>query len=364
MFLTVVIFIFILGLLIFAHELGHFILAKRAGVRVEEFAFGFPPRIWSKKKKETTYSINLIPLGGFVRLFGEDGSDSENKKSFAAKSVFTRFKIIIAGVVFNLVLAFFIFMVYFSLQGPTITVDPIKYAQKDKINSQVMIMETVPGSVAASLDLKPGDIIEAINGKKIQLSNEVSEIVASRPNKKTSFTFRREGEEKTEIVVLGEKDGKGFLGVSMFDNVSQAAYPWYLIPYLALRDTGGVFVLIVKFIFVFLRDLVTEGKAPTEAGVGPIGIFILTKEFIKLGFVSLLRFIALLSINLSLINILPFPALDGGRILFLAIEKFRGGKKLKPKIEAAIHMVGFFIIILLIVLITYKDVLRFIVNKQ
>jgi regulator of sigma E protease len=359
--ITIIVFVIILGLLIFAHEFGHFIYAKRAGVKVFEFGFGFPPRIIGKKYKGTIYSINAIPLGGFVKIFGEEGEGANKRDSFASRSVWQRFKIIIAGVFFNILLAIIILSIYFWTGGPTIASDPTDYTSENNVSFETMVWQTEPDSPAQRAGLEQGDVLLIISGEKVTDFSVVSDIVKASPNQTINLEISRQKETKDLAIQLADKDGQGYLGVEAIENYTSAHYPWWKVPYIAVMETVKIIWVILSFLFIYLKNLFVKAQVPKDIA-GPVGIFILTREAVKLGFGQVMRFIALLSINLAIINILPLPALDGGRILFLIIEKIRG-KKVTPRVENLVHSVGFVALIVLILLITYQDVVKFVLKR-
>ncbi|MCX6811192.1 MAG: RIP metalloprotease RseP, partial [Candidatus Berkelbacteria bacterium] len=357
----IVVFILILGILIFAHEFGHFICAKRAGVKIIEFGFGFPPRIYGRKYKGTIYSINAIPLGGFVRIYGEEGKRVGKRDSFASRSIWERFKILAAGVFFNILLAILILSIYFWMGGPTIASDPTSYTSPSKVTFETMVWQAEKGSPAESAGLERGDVLLAINGQKVTDFSVVSDIVKKNPNQTVNIEILRQKEDKNIAALLADKNGQGFLGVQAIENYLSAHYPWWKVPYIAVVETARIIWVILSFLFMYLKDLIFKSQVPKDLA-GPVGIFVLTREAVKLGAAEVMRFIALLSINLAIINILPLPALDGGRILFIFIEKIRG-KKVTPKTENMVHTIGFAALLVLILLITYQDVIKFVLKK-
>ena len=360
-FLTIFVFILILGVLIFAHEFGHFIYAKRAGVKVQEFGFGFPPRIYGKKHKGTIYSINAIPLGGFVKIYGEEGEGVGKKDSFTSRSVLQRFKILVAGVFFNILLAIFILSIYFWMGGPTIVSLPTNYTSPSKVTFETMVWQTDNDSPAQKAGLEQGDVLVGINGQKVTDFSVVSDTVKKNPNQTINLEVTRQKEDKNLTILIADKNGQGFLGVQAIENYTSAHYPWWKVPYIAVVETAKIIWIILTFLFIYLKNLFVKAEVPKDLA-GPVGIFILTREAVKLGIAEILRFTALLSINLAIINILPLPALDGGRVLFLIIEKVRG-KKVTPKVENIVHTIGFAALIVLILLITYQDVLKFVLKR-
>ncbi len=357
MILTIVVFLLILGLLIFVHELGHFIMAKRAGAKVEEFGFGFPPRVFGKKVGETIYSLNLIPLGGFVKILGEGGEERKNPKSFANKSIFQRFKVLIAGVVMNLVLAAVLLSIGFSLGLPTI----VEEGKEGIGEAKIQIVSVAPNSPAAAAGIKIGDEIRQLTINKLQFAinsvEKVQNLTKDYAGREITLGIKRGG-ENLEFKLAPRKvppEGEGPMGVALA-KVALISYPWYKAIWLGFITTLN---LIFAFILAFaklLKDLIFGGILTAEVS-GPVGIAVLTSQMTKLGFIYVLQFTAIISINLAIINAFPFPALDGGRILFLVIEKIKGSP-VSQKLERMVHTAGFIFLMGLIVLITFRDIRR------
>ncbi|OGZ35402.1 MAG: RIP metalloprotease RseP [Candidatus Portnoybacteria bacterium RIFCSPLOWO2_01_FULL_43_11] len=360
MFLTIIIFILILGILIFAHELGHFITAKRAGIKVDEFGFGFPPRIFGVKKGETTYSLNLFPIGGFVKIYGEEGEGRDDIRSFSSKSLSRRAIIIAAGVTMNLVLAALLLSLGHWVGLPSMIDDE---ANGNLNNPQVQIIETAKDSPVEKAGIKIGDTIASL---KLKVENEKLEI--SRVAEVREFTEAHRGEEVVVIIQRGDEilektlvlrenppEGEGPLGAALV-RTAIVSYPWYKAIILGITSTVNLIWVIIAAFLSIIWNLITTGRLITEIA-GPVGIFTLTSQAAKLGFIYVLQFTALLSINLAIINILPFPALDGGRLLFLFIEKIKGSP-VSQKIEKIIHTAGFIILILLMLAVTWRDVVK------
>jgi len=360
-FLTILIFILVLGVLIFAHELGHFIFAKRAGIKVEEFGMGFPPRIFGKTYKGTLYSLNLFPIGGFVKIYGEDGEGRDQKESFASRNAWTRFKIIFAGVLFNIILSILLLAIYFWLGGPTIITPPTKYTTADKTVSEILVWQAESNTPASESGFERGDIILEVAGTKVENFKELEDVLSSKIDQDIEIKVSRDKEEKSLNARVAEKNGKGFLGIRGIDNYLSATYPWWKVPYIAVVESFKLLYAIIAILYIYLKDLIVESKAPADIS-GPVGIFIITKEIVKLGAKEVIRFAAVLSLNLVILNFLPIPGLDGGRAFFILLEKIRG-KKIEPRLEAIIHGVGFAFLIALFLLITYSDVIKFIIKK-
>jgi len=380
---TVLIFIVILGLLVFVHELGHFLVARRNGVFAEEFGFGFPPRIvglykakngrkkvvWGSKEVEssdTVYSLNWIPLGGFVKIKGEDGEPSssagrekKDPKSFASKKPLIRMRILAAGVAMNFVLAAVLLSVGYFIGIPQAVEDATNGNLK---NEKIQILETVKGSPAESMGIKIGDrIVGAIGANnnllKFNTVEEVQNFINARKGQKISLDIKR-GNETIKLSGTPRQEfpaSEGALGISLL-KTAEVSYPWYDAIWRGAKSTFDLAGLILTAFGSLLWKLVM-GKSVGMDVSGPVGIAVLTGQVAKLGFVYILQFTALLSVNLAIINILPIPALDGGRILFILIEKLKGSA-VSQKFEQRAHNIGFALLITLMILVTVRDVAR------
>lgn len=358
MLITAIVFIIILGLLVFVHELGHFLMAKRSGIKVEEFAFGFPPRIFAIKRGETEYAINLLPIGGYVRMLGEDEdatkAEKSNPRSFAHQSPWVRSKVVVAGVVMNVILAWLLVSIGFML-GMSPLVSEADSIPRAKVTHEVAISGVLEGSVASEIGLKPGDAVLSINDTQITSQKQLIEYTTSNRGKDIKLVVDRKGEQKTFSAVLGS--GEYPLGAALVDQ-SKAKLPIWWAPIYAIWETLKAVGLIFVAILDFFRQLFVSRAVP-EGAAGPVGLFQLTRTILDYGFAALLSFAAMISINLAIVNILPIPALDGGRLLFIILEKINKGKKVvNAQIENAAHTVGFVLLILLIIAITYSDILK------
>ena len=532
--ITVIAFVLVFSVLVLIHELGHFVMAKRAGIKVEEFGFGLPPRIWGKKKGETIYSINWIPFGGFVRMLGEDSSDpkmAKKKRSFAAAPMRARIKVVVAGVVMNFFLAWLLLTIGFTagmqpLLGPDdvlpavsegmieivegakiqevvegsfadqvgfeagdvlVSVDgqpvsaegfgslSIKPFVEYKVNREgevfsfepleenfgevqelglvfsdfapfprvkvfdvaetselyqagirdgdyivavndqqvytveefeklirgeqvveylvyrdglrekflvqagderrVVISRLVPGEVAAEVGLQPADVIVSVNGKRFYDSLDLIEFVKGNADQTLGFMVERNGEEifyelqpseegvigvfLSELISYSGKQHFSLYNVDLLSSVVEIKdqqYPLLEAGYQAVTESFRMSKLTAEMFVGVVVNLVTGGGVPDNVA-GPVGIAQMTHTFLQEGLISLLRFVAILSLSLAVINILPFPALDGGRLLFILVELLLG-RKVDQKLESTIHALGYILILLLIVLVTYNDIVR------
>src|SRR3972149_2611820 len=351
MFLGIIFVIIFLSILILVHELGHFLTAKKFGLLVEEFGFGLPPKIWKKKIGETVYSINALPFGGFVKILGEDGANSgsrEKERSFVNLSIGKRAIIIAAGVLMNFLLGWIVLSIIFMIGIPQV----------------VLITEIKQNSPAAEISLKTGDQIIEINSVKIATDNknifgseQVIKIINENRGKETAIKIKRNGEiiDFSVIPRINPPAGEGSLGISLID----AGLPKQNI-LISFWEGLKASLILIKTIALAIFDLIAKafiGKASLEAITGPIGIVKITSQAGSLGFVYLLQLLALISLNLAVINIFPFPALDGGRLIFLGIEKIKGSP-LNHKFEKITNAIGFGILIFLMLIITIKDIIR------
>jgi len=374
MLLTLVAFVLILSILIFVHEFGHFIVAKKTGIKVEEFGFGYPPRIWGKKIGETIYSINALPVGGFVKLLGEElGEEIDEKekgRTFYSKSKKVRVVTLLAGVTMNFVLAVAVFSIIYTQIGiPTKT---------DKV-MVVGIAENSPADVAG---LNENDIIIAADGRNVTDNDSFIQITKEKAGQKLVLEVKRNQDNPCQQKVLGGvpgmeiscRDGnllvtvfprenppvgEGPLGVAI-SQMEMKFYPFWQMPIRGsiegFKEAFAWTRLILKSLVEMIVQLVTLGKIPQDVA-GPIGIFQVTSGVVKSGYLTVLQFLGMLSINLAIINVLPFPALDGGRLIFIGYEAITR-RRPKPSFERTINTAGMVFLIFLILLITINDILR------
>ena len=350
--LTLIIFFAILLVLVLSHEFGHFLFAKLAGVKVEEFAFGFPPRIGSFWKGETRYSFNLVPLGGFVKIFGEEGEEASDPRSFSARPFGTKFAIIAAGVFFNFLLAYFLLSAGFMLGTPTALDDA-----DPNPSAEIKITEIQRGSPAGLAGLLPGDTLVSLNALEAKKISEVQAFINGHKGQTLKISVKRGGEVLAyEAQIRSEvKPGEGALGIAMARfGVEKLSF----FPALAkgLKTAADLTALTARALARFFGELFT-GRSSFETVSGPVGIVGIVGDFSRFGFLFLIQLTALLSVNLALINIIPFPGLDGGRAFFLILEKLKGSP-FHWKFTRAVHAAGFIFLLLLMILVTYHDILK------
>ncbi|MFH1522427.1 MAG: RIP metalloprotease RseP [Patescibacteria group bacterium] len=374
MLLTIIIFILVLSLLVFVHELGHFWVARKFGVKAEEFGFGFPPRIWGIYKskegawktvkgkskvedaKSTIYSVNLIPLGGFVKL-GEDDASSNDPKHFINRPIWQRFFILSAGVSMNVILAAVLISIGLMIGLPQVLDESLisKAQVKDR---KIQVVQVIPDSPAEKAGLKMADFIISINEKSFISDQELQDYVSGLAGQELTYKVKR-GQE--EIILkttpeIREETGRAGIGIAIV-TTGLVKYPWFIAIWEGIKTTIFlIWFIIIAFYELFKGLILGHGLSADIAG--PVGIAAFTGQVARMGFIYLLQFTALLSINLAIINFLPFPALDGGRALFLLIEKMKGSP-VKREIEAVIHNLGFALLMVLVLVVTFRDVARF-----
>lgn len=364
--MTIIIFLLVLALLIFVHELGHFLAAKFFGVRVDEFAIGFPPRIFSFTYGETTYALNLIPFGGYVKIFGEDPSEDsingpDSNRSLVHKPKRIQAAVLVAGVTFNMVLAWFLFSVAFLIGFP------LSGSMLDKFpgaETQTIISGVLPDSGAATAGVVPGDkllFVKNQNGDKITITSveELKPLVTQIAPAPLTLGLSTVNGDK-EVVVVPSQDLLGLsnewaLGIGV-EKIGVVKASWYQAPILGAQLTYHTTTSMI----VGLGDLVKAiagGMSLTDAVVGPVGIAGMVGDATALGLVYLISFTAFISINLAILNLVPFPALDGGRVFFLVIEWIKGSP-LNPKISNTLNLVGFILLLTFMLYVTWGDILR------
>ncbi len=364
--MNIVIFIIILLVLVLVHEFGHFFTAKKFGIRVDEFGFGFPPKVFGYKYGETEYSLNLLPIGGFVKIFGEDPNEENTNgldagRSFVNKAKWKQAIVLCAGVIANLLLAWLLFSIGFMSGLPTSVSGESAGYKLDNINLTVVsVLEKSPAQMAG---LRSGDKIVTLANGKDSVSDinpdTLKSFILSHGNKEINIGYMR-GQNKeiisTVIIPTINKTNKQpEIGISM-DMIGTVKLPFFT----ALKEGMALTWFITKGTVLGLYTLIVEGlqgKGSFSSVTGPVGMVGIVGDAYQFGFVYLLSFMALISINLAVINLLPFPALDGGRLFFLLIEKIKGSR-INPKIANTVNMIGFCILIILMLAVTYHDVVK------
>ena len=375
MLMTAIIFFLLLSVLVLVHEFGHFITARKFGVGAEEFGLGFPPRLfgwyrntqgkgiffWGNREitdaPKTVYSFNLIPIGGFVKIKGENGEGTNDPTSFAAQKIWKRCIILSAGVIMNIILAAVIIIIGLAAGLPQALEGATFPAGVQITDRRIQILSVLPKTPAESAKLQAGDIIASIDGKQFATYEELQKYVANKAGKVLKYEIIRGKDDSIKSItpqIMTETKQAG-IGVSIAET-GIVRYPWYRAIPEGLKFTA----LLLWAIIVGLATVISRlfsGHSVSADVTGPVGIAALTGQMADMGFAYLAQFGAMLSLNLAVINFIPFPALDGGRVLFLIIEKIKG-KPVKQQTEAIIHNIGFIILIGLIILVTYKDIIK------
>ena len=371
-------------MLVLVHEFGHFFTAKGFGIKVDEFGFGFPPKLFSFKRGETEYSFNLLPLGGFVKIFGEsvdeanllevgflDKEETPEKIELAERSLANKPKwqqaiVLFAGIFANFLLAWILFSVGFMSGLPTSVGSKLTSYKLQDVN--LVIVSILPNSPAENAGLRMGDKIINIQGLPARGVDENNFTTFLNPETIKSYVVDGGGKEidigyirgeNTEVniakIIPKETNGEFTIGISM-DEIGTAKLPFFS----AFSEGISLTLFMTKNTAIGLFTLIADGlrgQGSLSSVAGPVGMVGIVGNAYEFGFVYLLSFTALISINLAIINLIPFPALDGGRLFFLLIEKIKGSR-INPKIANTANMIGFGILILLMVVITYHDIVK------
>ncbi|MDD4976920.1 MAG: M50 family metallopeptidase [Bacteriovorax sp.] len=346
--MDLIIFIVALSILVLVHEWGHFIAARKTGVKVEEFGLGLPPRMIGKKIKGTIYSLNWLPIGGFCKLYGEDPTspgNSDKSESFFYKKPWQKLIIVLGGVLMNLVLAIVVFSVVYAILGVPKEIEKVKV---------VGVTENSPAQIAG---LKEGDWIVSVDGVQVSSSDQLTNEVAKYKGKSVDLEINGDKLVKVEVRE-NPPEGEGAMGVAI-SNMEMIKLPWYRF----YEGIGAGFQeayywgkIIVVGVGNMLGNLFS-GQVPKDVA-GPIGMYEATSSINKnQGFLAVVHFFGIVSVNLAVVNVLPFPALDGGRIIFVLYEMI-SRRKANQKVEAVVNNVGMMILLALIVLVTVGDVVR------
>jgi regulator of sigma E protease len=361
--MTVILFLLILAVLIFVHELGHFVSAKLFGIRVDEFAIGFPPKVFGWKMGETQYSLNTIPLGGYVKIFGEDPDDEsmngpDSKRSFVNASKWKQIVLLLSGIFMNIVFAWLLISISFNFGLLTSVEDQYK----DKVeNVSVIILSVLKDSPSDKVGLKQGDsILEIDSGTTKIISPTVTEVqnIIAESKDNINIEYKRGSATGTVNIIAkdGVVEGKKAIGISM-TLVGTVKFDFFQSFYEGAKLTAIETLNIGKGIYVFVIGAFSGRSDLLSQVTGPIGIEGMVGQARSMGVSYLLGFIAMISINLAMINLVPFPALDGGRVFFVLIEVIIR-RRIKPVIVNWFNTIGFGLLIALMLFITYKDILR------
>lgn len=388
MLLTLIVFLLLLSVLVLIHELGHFLMARKFGIKVEEFGFGLPPRLWGKQIGETLYSINWLPIGGFVKLFGEDeagggrvvpkqqGKMQDIKRAFFSHSIMQRALVIVAGVVMNTLLAAVIYYVFLVISGfktelPLLNNYNLFFGVNHTVKTDVIVTGIAKDSPAYRAGIKPNVKVIAINGQDLQSASSFRSIISANKGKAIVITWQDTLTQKLKTALITPRvnppKGQGALGVEFFpldtvilsyDTPSQKIASGFIHPAnLMLYNL----VVIKSLVNVSIQQ---KTVTPLSQGVsGPVGIYSIVGTIVhipdaKERILQILNLAGLLSISLAFFNLLPIPGLDGGRFFFILVEAVTR-KKVNPKIEGWIHAAGMIFLIGLIILVTIKDINQF-----
>lgn len=365
--MTVILFLAVLFVLILVHEWGHFIMAKKTGMRVDEFGIGFPPKLFGIKKGETEYTINALPIGGFVKIYGENAEDAaqdaaaakDTSRSFVAKNKWAQAVVLIAGVTMNALFAWFLFSLVFFVGIPT----AVEEGQATGA-AELVVSYVVPDGPADDAGIPIGaKIVDVTSGNEdnvVLTPSSFSTFVENHPGESIGITYQLGDETLTAHItpsagVLEERPERAAVGVAlslvetMRSPIHVAIWKGLTTTLTGLRDiTVGLATLIFDSV---------RGQADFTQVAGPVGIVGLVGDAAEFGFTSLLMFTAFISLNLAVINLLPFPALDGGRLLFVGIEALTR-RAINPVWVARLNLVGFALLILFMIVVTYNDIIR------
>lgn len=344
----------ILGLLIVVHEFGHFIIAKKVGVKVEKFSLGFGPKLLSKKKGDTEYTINAIPLGGYVKLAGDNPEEyKKNSYEYLAKSPAQRAAILFFGPLLNYVLGFLFFWLIFFIGYPVFT---------------TKVGDLIDGYGAKNAGIQIGDKIIAVDGQRVDYWDELQKLIqAKKDSAAIKISLLRDGRELNFDVrikqakledLIGQKANVGLIGIKPAEDIINIRHGFWKSAVLGIDKTWGLTVMTYK---AFWR-IITGKLSFRESVSGPLGIFYITSQAVQIGIIAVLQLIAILSISLAIFNLLPLPVLDGGHILLLVIEKIRK-RTLSVKAEQIVTRIGLTLIISLALFATCNDVVKFFGKK-
>lgn len=364
--MTIILFLVVLAVLIFVHELGHFLTAKKSGIRVDEFAIGFPPKILSWVRGETRYVLNLIPFGGYVKIFGENPDEesvtgADSARSFVKAKKWRQILVLSAGVGFNILFAWILISTSFMFGSLVPIGEGTDNTYSQYINdSQVVVTGLKPNSPAAKAGLVQGDrliSVQSIVGPELN-TTKVRELIELSAKEEITVEYKRGTEVKTINIVpeINSDSGKRVIGIYM-ENVGTVK----LNSFLAFLEGGKLTITTTKQVAIGLGKFIWQsikGQSDFSQVSGPVGIVGLVGDAANFGLAYFLGFVAFISLNLAVINLIPFPALDGGRILFVIIEAIIR-RPIKPKIANTLNSIGFIILISLMLIITYRDILKF-----
>lgn len=358
--MSVLLFLLVLFILVLVHEFGHFIVAKRTGMRVDEFGIGFPPRLFGRKIGETLYSFNLLPLGGFVKIFGENAEDAagDSGRSFIHKSKWAQGAVLIAGVTANIIFAWLLFS-FAYLNGVETTV-----SENDRgPEAHLAVLSVLANSPAEEAGILPNDRLVAVQSGAESVNDlspsSVSDFIASHSGEEIIVSYLRNGDSQevlmTPEIGVGADDNRARIGIAM-GFIEKKSLPIHEAFLEGAMDTVFGLTNITVGVAMLITDTV-KFDADLSQVAGPVGIAGLVGDASRFGLSSILIFTAYISLNLAIINLLPLPALDGGRLMVVLIEAVRR-KPLNPRIIGLVNTLGFFFLIGLMILVTYSDIAK------
>lgn len=362
--MSVIIFFLVLFVLILVHEWGHFIAAKKTGMRVDEFGIGFPPKLFGIKKGETEYTFNSLPIGGFVKIFGENPDSIEESdkndisRAFGSRPLWAQAVVLVAGVTMNVIFAWFLFFITFIIGVPTMVDEKAATDEASLYISSVLSNGPLNGKIPA------GSQVVSLVSQGDELKNlsptTFSEFIQSHSNQAVDISFRYKEEESTVTVkpvvgLISSAEEKAAVGVSLAMVETQSMSVFEAIPAAATATYSGLINITVGLFTLLAQSI--QGTADFSQVAGPIGIVGLVGDAADFGMSALLTFTAMISLNLAVINMLPIPALDGGRLLFVAIEAVLR-RPVNPIWMGRVNLVGFALLMLLMVVVTYNDIAR------
>jgi len=355
--LSIISFLFVLSILVIIHEFGHFIAAKRAKVKVEKFSFGFGPKLFGIKRGDTEYIISLVPLGGYVKMSGDEPSSAKGEScEFLSKTAWQRFKIIFCGPLLNYVLGFLLFWFVFMIGAPAAT---------NKIGD---LLDKYPAKTAG---LEKGDRILSVDACPTKYWEDLTDIIHAKKEGDLNLIVERETRAGKKVLnikvtpvrkemkdIFGKKRSISLIGIAPSDEVVKVKYNFLG----SFLKAGQQVYKLTEVTYKSLLFIITGKMSMKESVTGPIGIFIITSKAAQLGMIYLLQMMAVLSVSLAIFNLLPIPVLDGGHILFLIIEKIKG-KPLGAKAQDMASQAGMALLIALMLFVFYADILKFILKK-
>lgn len=341
MILTIIYFIFIIGFITLIHEGGHFFFAKKAGIYVYEFSIGMGPKIfkWKRKNDETEYSISLFPIGGYVQLAGEGEEDEKipKEKSMRTKTIFQRFMVVIAGIMNNFLLTIIILFIVGLINGAA--------------GSEAYIGDVLKNSAAENAGIIAGEKITKLNGKKVHNSDEfLLKLIVKNGE---TITLELDGKKNVTLTPIKDEEGNFKYGFGIANKVEKGLWA-------SIKYAFSKFISLLEQMALTIWYLIT-GKLAVNNLSGPVGIFNLVGETAQYGFINIIYLVGYLSLNVGVVNLIPIPALDGGRALFLLIEKIKG-KPISIKTENLINTISFALLMLLMLAVTYNDIVRIFFN--